>query len=63
MIGSRRKRAQVFERLRAAGVGEAFLERVESPMGLSIGARTHEEIAVSVVARMIAVRRGGEPSA
>ena len=57
MIGSRSKKAQVFEKLRAAGVDEAFLEGVQTPMGLPIGARTHEEIAVSVVAEMIRVRR------
>jgi xanthine/CO dehydrogenase XdhC/CoxF family maturation factor len=36
-----------------------FLARVESPMGLPIGARTHDEIAVSVVARLIERRRLG----
>lgn len=59
MIGSRAKRAQVFEKLAAAGVSEGFLERVRTPIGLPIGARTHEEIAVSVVAELIAVRRTG----
>ena len=60
MIGSRAKRVQVFERLEAKGVPRSFLERVQTPMGLPIGARTHEEIAVSVVAEMIRVRRLGE---
>jgi len=59
MIGSRSKRVQVEEKLRAAGVPDGFLEQVRSPMGLAIGARSHEEIAVSVVAEMIAVRRLG----
>lgn len=59
MIGSRAKRVQVFEKLRARGVSEAFLARVRTPMGLDIGARTHEEIAVSVVAEMIRLRRLG----
>jgi len=59
MIGSRSKKAQVFEKLRAAGVGDDFLATVRTPMGLPIGARTHEEIAVSVVAEMIQVRRLG----
>ncbi len=58
MIGSRRKRIEVCAKLAGRGVAEAFLARVETPMGLPIGARTHAEIAVSVVARMIAVRRG-----
>lgn len=57
MIGSRAKRATLFGNLRAAGISEAFLEGVQSPMGLDIGAKTHEEIAVSVVAELIRVRR------
>ena len=40
----------------------AFLEAVRTPMGLPIGARSHEEIAVSVVAEMIQVRRMGPPA-
>jgi xanthine dehydrogenase accessory factor len=63
MIGSRGKRAQVFRMLREAGVDEGFLERVRTPMGLPIGARTHEEIAVSVVAEMIQLRRLGASAA
>jgi xanthine dehydrogenase accessory factor len=59
MIGSRAKRAQVFDKLASAGVPSAFLERVRTPIGLPIGARTHEEIAISVVAELIAVRRLG----
>jgi xanthine dehydrogenase accessory factor len=59
MIGSRAKRVQVFDKLRSAGVSEEFLDLVRTPMGLPIGARTHEEIAISVVAEMIAVRRLG----
>jgi xanthine dehydrogenase accessory factor len=59
MIGSQAKRHQVLEKLGRAGVSESFLAEVRSPMGLPIGARTHEEIAVSVVAEMIQVRRLG----
>ena len=59
MIGSKAKRAQVVEKLSAAGVPQPFLERVRSPMGIAIGARTHEEIAVSVVAELFQVRRLG----
>lgn len=58
MIGSERKKVELFRQLRAAGVADEFLARVRTPMGLPIGARTHEEIAVSVVSEMIAVRRG-----
>ena len=60
MIGSRAKKAQVFAALEERGVAREFLETVRTPMGVDIGARTHEEIAVSVVAEMIRVRRTGE---
>jgi xanthine dehydrogenase accessory factor len=60
MIGSRAKRATLFEKLRSRGVPQAFLDSVRSPMGLPIGARNHAEIAVSVVAEMIQVRRAAD---
>lgn len=59
MIGSVRKVGKSRDRLAALGVPEAEFERVHAPVGLDIGARTHEEIAVAVVAEMIAVRRTG----
>jgi xanthine dehydrogenase accessory factor len=58
MIGSRAKRTQLLGRLARDGVPEAWLERVVSPVGLPIGARTAPEIAVSIVAQLIAVCRG-----
>lgn len=58
MIGSRRKVISVARELQKEGIPAAALERVHAPMGLDIGAVTPEEIAVSVVAEMIAVRRG-----
>ena len=61
MIGSRAKRALLEEQLTSAGVDPAWLAGLRSPMGLPIGARDHAEIAVSVVAEMIAVRRGADP--
>lgn len=63
MVGSRRKLVEFFKALEADGVTPAQLERVHSPVGLDIGALTPEEIAVSVVAEMIAVRRNAAPSA
>ncbi|MEM7201889.1 MAG: XdhC/CoxI family protein [Planctomycetota bacterium] len=63
MIGSKVKRGVLFRHLRAEGVDEAFLESVRSPVGLCLGARTHEEIAVAVVGELISVRRTGEDAA
>jgi xanthine dehydrogenase accessory factor len=57
MIGSERKFIAVRKELEAEGVAREKLERVYSPVGLDIGAVTPEEIAVAVVAEMIAVRR------
>jgi len=59
MIGSRTKQKLVFEKLRASGVPASFVETIRTPIGLDIGARTHAEIAVSVVAELIALRRRG----
>ncbi len=63
MIGSKAKRAVLFRQLRAAGVDEDFLQSVRSPVGLLIGARSHEEIAVSVVGELVSVRRLGVDAA
>ena len=59
MIGSKTKQALLWKHLREHGVDEAFLDSVRTPMGAYLGSRTHEEIAVSVVAELIAVRRLG----
>jgi xanthine dehydrogenase accessory factor len=53
MIGSRTKRRLLVERLAAEGVPRAFLDRVVSPVGLPIGARTAPEIALSIVAQLV----------
>lgn len=60
MIGSRAKVARVFEALRAEGVAPDWLDQVHAPIGLQIGAVTPEEIAVSIVAELVAVRRGAD---
>lgn len=59
MIGSKTKQALLWKHLTEAGVDRAFLDSVRTPMGAYLGSRTHEEIAVSVVAELIAVRRLG----
>ncbi len=58
MIGSSRKREGVYRSLRADGVTEAELQRVRCPIGLTIGADTPEEIAISIVAEIITYRAG-----
>jgi xanthine dehydrogenase accessory factor len=59
MLGSRRKVALTWRLLVDAGVPAQRLEAIHAPVGLAIGADTPEEIAVSIVAEMIAVRRAG----
>ncbi|WP_299539021.1 XdhC family protein [uncultured Streptomyces sp.] len=58
-MGSRRTHLDRMERLREAGVTEAELARLRSPIGLDLGARTPEETALSIVAEIVAERRGG----
>ena len=58
-MGSRRTHEGRLERLREAGLTEAELSRLSSPIGLDLGARTAEETAVSIAAEIIAMRWGG----
>ncbi|MGA9062918.1 MAG: XdhC/CoxI family protein [Terracidiphilus sp.] len=57
MIGSRRKAITVFRELTQEGLKPELFDRVHSPVGLDIGAVSPEEIAISIVAELIAVRR------
>ncbi|MCC7263867.1 MAG: XdhC family protein [Candidatus Latescibacteria bacterium] len=59
MLGSERKKLLMWERIAARGGDRQRLEQVFAPVGLDIGADTPEEIAVSVVAELVQVRRGG----
>jgi xanthine dehydrogenase accessory factor len=58
MIGSRRKVLSVYESLEKEGVDPKRFKDVHAPVGLDIGALTPEEIAISIVAELIAIRRG-----
>jgi xanthine dehydrogenase accessory factor len=58
-MGSRRTHDDRMERLRVAGLTDAELSRLSSPIGLDLGARTPEETAVSIAADIIARRWGG----
>ena len=57
MIGSDRKVQQVFEQLQERGVSKEDLQRVYAPLGLDIGADSPAEIAVSVLAEILAILR------
>jgi xanthine dehydrogenase accessory factor len=59
LIGSRRKIRLIFESLREAGISDSDLERVAAPVGLEIGSQTVPEIAISIVAELIARRNLG----
>lgn len=59
MIGSEKRVRQVFQTLEKAGIAPAQLKSIYAPIGLDIGALTPEEIAVSIGAELILVRRGG----
>ncbi|MBY8885809.1 XdhC family protein [Streptomyces sp. PTM05] len=58
-MGSRRTHLDRLERLRDVGLTELELNRLRSPIGLDLGARTPEETALSIAAEIVAHRRGG----
>lgn len=58
MIGSRRKVALSFRRLAEEGIPPQVLDQVSAPVGLDLGGRSPAEIAVAVVAEMLALRNG-----
>ncbi len=57
LVASRRRGQGVLGELRSDGVAPDLIERVDTPAGLDIGARTPEEIAISILAKIVAVRR------
>jgi xanthine dehydrogenase accessory factor len=57
LVASRRRGPGVLGELRSDGVPEERLDRIDTPAGLDIGARTPEEIALSILAKIVAVRR------
>jgi xanthine dehydrogenase accessory factor len=59
LVASRRRGAAVVRELRAEGVADELLGRLETPAGLDIGARTPAEVALSIVARIVELRRTG----
>ncbi|GAB6876824.1 XdhC family protein [Thermaerobacter litoralis] len=61
VMGSRRTHERRLAALREAGVGDGALKRLHAPIGLDIGARTPEEMAVAIMAEIIACRRTNRP--
>jgi xanthine/CO dehydrogenase XdhC/CoxF family maturation factor len=59
LVGSRRHTGHHLESLRAKGVREEVIARIQSPVGLDLGSVTPGEIALSILAGLVAVRRGG----
>lgn len=59
LIGSKRRTNIVLDRLREAGVEPEKLKKVHAPVGFDIGAVTPEEVALAILAEMVAERRGG----
>jgi len=58
MIGSKRKVLSVYQALEREGFAPELFDRVHAPVGIDIGALTPEEIAISITAELIAIRRG-----
>ena len=59
MIGSRRRTATVIQHLAEEGLDMEALDAVSTPVGLDLGAETPEEIALSILAEVVMLRRGG----
>ncbi|GAI66304.1 unnamed protein product, partial [marine sediment metagenome] len=61
MIGSKTKNQTIFSHLLSKGISQKRLDRVHAPIGLNIYALTPEEIAISILAEIIKVRRAPSP--
>lgn len=59
LIGSKRRTSIVLDRLRETGVEEEQLKNIHAPIGLDIGAVSPEEVALAIMAEIVANRRGG----
>ena len=59
LIGSKRRTSIVINRLREAGTPEEILNKIHAPIGLDIGAVSPEEVALAIMAEIVAARRGG----
>jgi xanthine dehydrogenase accessory factor len=60
-MGARRTNAERAERLRAEGVTDDEIARIHAPIGLKIGSRSPEEVAVAIAAQIVQVMRSPKP--
>ena len=60
VLGARRRLSERLDRLRAAGVGEDALQRLRAPIGLDLGGKAPWEVAIAVIAQIIAQRETGQ---
>jgi xanthine dehydrogenase accessory factor len=58
VLGSRRTHAKRVQALREAGVGEDEISRIRAPIGLDLGGRRPEEIALAIMAEIVAASHG-----
>jgi len=63
LVASEKRGARMLEELRARGVGDELVARIDVPAGIPIGSHTASEIAVAILAKVVSVRRGGSGSA
>ena len=59
LVGSKRKAVLIFEKLISRGFTEKQIKNIKSPIGIDIGARTPEEIAISIISEILSFRLGG----
>ena len=59
MLGSRRKIAAIFEKLRGLGIPQAKLDTVCTPIGFDLGGETPEELAIAILAQILLVKNRG----
>ena len=63
LVASERRGSGVLDELRSGGVSDELVDRIDAPAGVPIGSHTASEIAVSVLAKIVSVRRAGSRSA
>jgi xanthine dehydrogenase accessory factor len=59
LVGSRRHTGHHLDALRSQGLPDSEIRRIQTPVGLDLGAQTPAEIALSILAGLVAIRRGG----